>query len=136
MQVNVWWQWPSSAGAEFLSFRPRALIRSLEATEIHLLLDDIPERVRDKWSERESLLLQQLFEGTSVILINTNGEALAMDTIWKVGSSATDYTEFARSRGIDTNKHTYLLKCKVMKLSSTIDERQPLVATSIPCAIF
>ena len=113
----MWWWWPTSAGTEFLSFLPRALIKSLSANEMNLLLDDIPERVRKKWGVRGSLLLHQLFGGANVILINRNGAALAMDTVWTVGSSAADDMEFARSRGIDTNKHTYLFKAKLLPLA-------------------
>ena len=130
MQVIVWWWWPSSAGAAFLSLHPRALIKSLRANELNLLLDDIPEEEKKKWGERGSLLLRQLFGGASVILINKRGEALAMDTVWTVSSSAANDTESAQSIGIDTSKHTYPFKCKVIPLSYMIDrncyESQPL----------
>ena len=142
MQVVVWWWWPSSAGEGFLSFLPRALIKSLPSTranEMKLLLDEAPERVRKKWGEMGLLLLLQQYGGASVILLNKSGEALAMDTLWTVGSSAADDTEFVRSCGIDASKHTYPFKCKVIPLSRLIDgnydERQPIVAASLPYAL-
>ena len=78
----------------------------MEATGLSLLLDDIPERVKKKWGGRA------MHEGASFILINTNGEALAMDTVWSlwtVGWSAQDDNKFAKQCGIDTSKHTF--KC-------------------------
>ena len=136
VQVIVWWWWPSSAGAAFLSLHPRAFIKSLRANELHLLLDDIPAEEKKNWDERGSLLLLQLFGGASVILINKKGEALAMDTIWTVDTSAPEDTEFARSHGIDKSKHTYPFKCKVIPLARLIDrncfESQPLPYVLIP----
>ena len=140
MKVIVWWWWPSSAGKGFLSFHPCALIKSLNENGMKLLLDDIPEEQKKKWGERGSLLLQQLFGGASIILMNKNGEALAMDTIWTIGSSSKKDTAFVRSRGIDTSKHTYPFKCRVIPLSRLIygncDVRQPIVAASLPYSLF
>ena len=84
---------------------------------MHLLLDDIPEREREKWGEKGSLLLLQLYGGASVILINRKGEALAMDTIYTVGSSTANDKEFVRSAGIDPSKHTYPFKASVIPLA-------------------
>ena len=121
MQVNLWWWWPSSAGPEFLSLHPRALVKSPSANGMKLLVDDIPEEQKKKWGERGSLLLQQLFRGASIILINKSGEALSMDTIWTIGSSAVKDTAFVRSHGIDTIKHTYPFKCTVIPLLWLLD---------------
>ena len=129
----MWWWWPSSAGPEFLSLHPRGLIKSLSETEINLLLNDIPDKEKKKWGERGSLLLQQLFGGASVILFNKSGEALAMDTIWTVGSSAEDDTEDVIKRGIDTNKRKYPFKAKVLPFAQLFDDMtctQPLAATA------
>ena len=101
---------------------------------MNLLLDDIFEEERKREGERASLLLLQLVTGANVILINKNGEALAMDTIWTIGSRAANDTEFARSCGIDTRKHTCALKFKVIPLSRLIDrnryESPPFIAPS------
>ena len=99
-----------------------------------VLLDDIPLEEKKKWGERGSLLLQQLYGGASVILINKNGEALAMDTIWTVGSSAVKDTDFVQSRGIDSSKHPYPFKCTIIPLLWLADgncvEFQPTEAAS------
>ena len=135
LQVIFWWWWPSSADSGF-SFRPRALIRSNERTEMQILLHDSPEEMRAKWGERASLMLLQLYGGASVILINTKGEALAMDTICTVGWSAQHDRNFVKECGIDTSKHTYPFKCTVAPLLELIDknweENQPIVAASAP----
>ena len=121
MQVNVWWWLPYSFKSALLPFHPRALVKSVSSNAINLLLDDVFEEERKRGGERASLLLLQFITGANVILINKNGEALAMDTIWTVGSSAANDTEFARSCGLDTRKYTCAFKCKVIPLSRLID---------------
>ena len=124
MQVNVWWWLPCSFRSALLPFHPRALVESVSSIAMNLLLDDIFEEERKRGGERASLLLLQLVTGANVILINKNGEALAMDTIWTVGSSAVN----------DTRKHTCAFKFKVIPLSLLIDrnryESPPFVAPS------
>ena len=131
MQVNVWWL-PYSDSSPLLPFYQRALVESVSSNAMNLLLDDIFEEERKRGGERASLLLLQLVTGANVILINKNGEALAMDAIWTVGSSAANDTEFARSCGLDTRKHTYPFKCKVIPLSRLIDDESPPFVTPSP----
>ena len=123
-EVVVWWWWPHAAGTALLSFKPRALIESINEKEFHVLLDDIPMQEKKEWGERGSLLLHQLYGGASVILINSSGEAVAMDTIQTVNKSTDVDIEFARSRKIDTNLHTYPFKSKLVPLSLLICEQQ------------
>ena len=68
-EVFIWFWWPNSAETPLLLFKPRALIESVNSEELHVLLDDIPESVRDKWGERGHLLLLQLYGGASAIFI-------------------------------------------------------------------
>ena len=82
-----------------------------------ILLGNIPEEWREKWGERGTLLLLQLYGGVSAILINKNDEAVAMDIILKVDYSTSDDIKFAVSCGIDTNKQTYSFKAKVIQLA-------------------
>ena len=139
MQVMVWWWCPSSAGTGFLVFHPRAFVHSLSRNEMNLLLDDIPKRLMNKWGERGSLLLLQQYGSSSVIILNKAGEAVSMDTVWTVGSSAENDLELVKSKGIDTKTHTYPFKCKVIPLSRLIknncdpksEECQTIVASSV-----
>ena len=105
------------------SFHPCALIKSVSSKEINLLLDDIHEKERKQWGENVSMILLQLYEGASVILINKNGEAIAMDSVGKVGSSDENDSKFVHSCGIDASKHMYPFKCKVGPLSKMFERK-------------
>lgn len=119
-ELVVWWWWPLSAGTALFSFKPCALIESMRPKELHVLFDDIPMQERSEWSERGSLLLRQLLGGTSVILINKNQEAVAMDVIQKIDLSGQVDINFARRCNINTNQNIYPFKSKVLQLTNEV----------------
>ena len=113
-EVVVWFWWPLGTQTPVLSFKPHALIESVKDNELTLSLGDIPESVREKWGERGSQLLHQLYGGSSVILINKRREAVAMDTLLKFGWRDDNDIKFASSCDIDTNQHIYPFKSIVL----------------------
>ena len=136
-EVVVWFWWPLATQTPVLSFKPRALIESVNDNELTLVLSDIPESMREKWGERGSQLLHQLYGGSSVILINKRGEAVAMDTLLKVGWRDDNDIKFASSCDIDTNQHIYPFKSTVLPLSKLLvhmncEKCHPLVENDPP----
>lgn len=132
----MWWWWPTSGGTPLLSYHPRARIETVNDKETNLLLDDIPSHVRDEFGERGALLLLQLYGGASVILINENREALAMDILWGIERrSKDDSTSIEQMFGGKSNTELYPFKCKVMPLTLLIDmycEARPRLIDAVP----
>ena len=136
-EVVVWFWWPLATQTPVLLFKPRAIIESVNDNGLTLLLGDVPESIREMWGERGSQLLHQLYGGSSVILINKIGEAVAMDTLLKVSWNDEDDINFASCCDIDTNQQTYPFKSTVLPLVKLLKQCQPHVendSSTIPIA--
>ena len=100
----VWWWRLFLHWSALPSFLDCALIEAMSSKEFHILIDETFEVLGEEWKKRgergplEPLLSVQFGTGTSdlqMLLINKNGEALAIDT---VRTSETVRTLWAQAR--------------------------------------